>query len=152
MNSAQILLRPIILMFGAAVVTSCATPIQSQKNTYSYLGRVVGKGTDVVAEPRTRATNDPSAAVLDGMIRNPLGSVLHEALPKTKKVTYQQYTVALEQGDKINLRSYSTNIGVNDCVRVWIVGPGVSPVYLYAPEQAAIERASECSSAEQSRK
>jgi hypothetical protein len=63
-----------------------------------------------------------------------------------------QYTVALEQGDKINLRSYFTDIGVNDCVRVWIVGPGVSPVYLYAPEQAAIERASECSSPESSRK
>src|SRR5439155_25697385 len=92
----------------------------------------------------------PGAAVLDGMVRNPLASVLHEVLPKTKKVTYQQYTVALEQGEKLDLRSHAIDIEVNDCVRVWIVGPGVSPVYLYAPEQAAIERASKCASAEQS--
>src|SRR5438034_11230873 len=92
MNPAQILLHTIILMLGAVVVTSCATPIKSQKNTYSYLGRVVGKSTDLVTEPRTRATNDPSAAVLDGMVRNPLASVLHEVLPKTKKVPYQHET------------------------------------------------------------
>jgi hypothetical protein len=151
MNRTRIVGRPLIV-FVALSLCSCSTPIQSQKNTYSYLGRVIDRGTDVVTEPRSRVTNDPSAAVVDGMVRNPLASILHEALPNTKKVTYQQYTVALEQGEKLSLRSYSTDIEINECVRVWIVGPGVSPVYLYAPEQAAIERATECANAGQGRK
>jgi len=124
-------------------LTGCAGPIKSQKNAYSYLGRVVEKAEDTVTEPLSRATNDPTPSVLLGTV-GAGAAIAYEALPKTKKETYQRYKVALEQGETITLRSYVEGIAPNDCVRVWIAGPGVSPVYWYAPDQAQLERANEC--------
>jgi hypothetical protein len=98
---------------------------------------------DTVTEPRSRATNDPTSSVLLGTV-GPGASIAYEALPKTKKETYQRYKIALEQGETIILRSYVGDIAPNECVRVWIAGPGVSPVYWYAPDQAQLERATDC--------
>jgi hypothetical protein len=70
--------------------------------------------------------------------------IAYESLPKTKKETYQRYKVALEQGETITLRSYATDLVPNECVKVWILGPGVSPVYWYAPDQAQLEKSTDC--------
>lgn len=124
-------------------LAGCAAPIKEQKNAYSYLGRVVERVEDTVTEPRSRATNDPTSSVLLGTA-GPAAAIAYEALPKTKKETYQRYRIALEQGETIILRSYTTDITLNECVRVWIAGPGVSPTYWYAPDQAQLEKASNC--------
>lgn len=131
------------LMLVAASMIGCAGPIKSQKNAYSYLGRVVEKAEDTVTEPLTRATNDPTPSVLQART-GAAGVIAYELLPKTKKETYQRYKIALEQGESVTLRSYAKDISLNECVRVWIAGPGVSPVYWYAPDQAELERAAEC--------
>jgi hypothetical protein len=107
------------------------------------VGRVVEKGEEVVVEPLDRATNSPALAMREEMVRGPLGPVF-KLLPTTKSVNYQHYRVALDQGESVTLRSFDKTIDLNDCVRVWIAGPGISPVYLYAPDQAQVERATEC--------
>jgi len=57
---------------------------------------------------------------------------------------YQRYTVLLDLGEKVSLRSRVEDIAVGECVRVWIRGPGVSPVYLYDANQAEVEKANGC--------
>jgi len=102
-----------------------------------------------VVEPRSRATNDATGEVVRGIsgaaVVGPVAGIVYESLPKTKKEIYQRYKVALEQGEIITLRSYVTNLLPSECVKVWILGPGVSPVYWYAPDQAQIEKSKDCS-------
>lgn len=126
----------------AVLLASCAGSIKDQRNAYSYLGRIAEAAEDVVTEPRSRATNDPTPAGLRST--NPRAADIYDALPKTKKETYQRYKVALEQGETIILRSYVEGLAAGDCVRIWIAGPGLSPVYWYAPDQAQLERSTEC--------
>ena len=80
------------------------------------------------------------------------GAAMFEALESAKmqkaqsspRTEYQGYTVLLEQGEKVSLRSKVDAINVGDCVHVWIRGPGVSPVYLYAANQAELDKAAGC--------
>jgi hypothetical protein len=74
-----------------------------------------------------------------------VGAPIVESLTSTYGTKYQRYTVQLEMGEKVSLRSKRESISVGDCARVWIDGPGVSPVYLYAPDQAEIDKADGCS-------
>jgi hypothetical protein len=138
-----------LLAICNVVVAGCAGPIKSKPNAYSYLGRIGSKGEDVVVEPRSRNVNDREQSVagaqasVDPKYRQ-LAPVIYDLLPSTKTVRYQRYTVNLEREGEVSLRSYVTELQETDCVRVWILGPGVSPVYLYAPDQAEIERADGC--------
>lgn len=129
----------------AIALTGCSGPsVRSQQNTYSYLGKVIEKADDVDLSPPQ--PHPLSRDYYQSMYGRP-GAAVFDVLESTKsspKTKYQRYTVLLEQGEKISLRSKIENIVVGDCARIWIIGPGVSPVYLYAPDQAEIDKAQGC--------
>ena len=121
--------------------------VKSKGNAYSYLGRVVEGIDETVTEQYSRPSNNPLKWGFGAA-----GALVYEATKEgddnvieNKRSTYRRYKVALEQGEQITLRSHVTNIGPGDCVRVWIVGPGVSPVYWYGPDISQIEAADGCS-------
>ena len=126
------------LIAVAVLLSACA--VRSRQTAYTYLGRVVERSADVdLAQPST----DPSA--YHHQLFGVLGGPIVENLTSTHGTKYQRYTVQLEMGEKISLRSKREDIAVGDCARVWIDGPGVSPVYLYAPNLAQIDKADGCS-------
>jgi hypothetical protein len=117
---------------GCALLTSGCATVKDNRNAHSYLGTVVDKTEDVDLAPHP----------------HPWGKEVSGADELWTKFggrhKYRRYTVALEQGEKISLRAKAGDIGVSECVRVWIYGPGVSPAYLYEPDYSAIEKASGC--------
>jgi hypothetical protein len=132
----------------STMLDGCAAPssIKSKENAYSYLGRVVEAVDETVAEQRSRPSNNPLRWAFGAA-----GAMVYEAtkdgddnVVENKRSSYRRYKVALEQGEDITLRSHLSNIGAGDCVRVWIVGPGVSPVYWYGPDVSEIEVAGGC--------
>jgi len=113
--------------------------IKSNANAYSYLGRVVESVDETVTEQVSRPNLVPAV----------VGSVV-TVVPSGDNVivdrrsSYRRYKVALEQGEQITLRSRVSDIAAGSCVRVWIAGPGVSPVYWYDPDTSEIEMAQGC--------
>ena len=141
------LLQAVVVIAGL-VLNGCATttPVKSKGNAYSYLGRVVEGIDETVTEQHSRPSNNPLKWGFGAA-----GALVYEATKEgddnvieNKTSTYRRYKVALEQGEQITLRSYVPNIKPGDCVRVWITGPGVSPVYWYSPDISQIEAASGC--------
>ncbi len=148
LGAAMIRLAMAMLALTTLVV-GCSTPIRSQSNAYAYLGRVVDTGEDMVVEPRSREVNARENTIAAGERaagpnNRALASTMYDLLPQTKTARYHRYVVALEEGEQVSLRSHLTGLNKSDCVRVWILGPGTSPVYLYAPDQAEIEKAEGC--------
>jgi hypothetical protein len=141
----------VVTAIGAAVMlAACAAPIKTQANAYQYVGKVVERVDDVdlspsPANPQTADIYQPRS-VKEGVVAGATLGVMENVKIRAWR-EYQRYTVSLEQGEKVSLRSKVTDIGVGDCVRVWIRGPGVSPVYLYSVGQAEIEKATDCKSA-----
>jgi hypothetical protein len=128
------------------IVAGCTAPaIRSQPNAYSYLGKVIERTDDVDLSP-----TQPHPLSRDWYLQmyGPAGAAMYEALerskPTSRRTEYQRYTMVLEQGEKLSLRSKIGDINIGDCVRVWIRGPGVSPVYLYSADQAELEKAAGC--------
>lgn len=136
--------RTMVLMC-ALVLGGCGS-IKSKENSYSYLGRVVEAIDETVTEQYSRPSNNPLRWGFGAV-----GALVYEATKEgdgnvieDRRSSYRRYKVALEQGEQIILRSTVSNIGSGDCVRVWIAGPGVSPVYWYGPDVSEIEAASGC--------
>lgn len=143
----------LIVINSVLFLSACASPVKSKPNAYSYLGRVVEGIDETVTEQYIRPSYDPrkSEALKSGQF-GAVGIAIYEANKEgdntviaNKTSDYHRYKVALEQGEQITLRSYVPNIKPGDCVRIWIVGPGVSPVYWYSPNITQIEPASGCS-------
>jgi hypothetical protein len=137
-----------MVLICALVLGGCAAPgsIKSKENAYSYLGRIVEAIDETVTEQHSRPSNNPLRWGFGA-----IGALLYESIKEgddnvivNRRSTYRKYKVALEQGEQITLRSHVPNIGPGDCVRVWIVGPGVSPVYWYGPDISQIEAAEGC--------
>jgi hypothetical protein len=137
----------------ALLATACGTPaIRSQPNAYSYLGKVVERVDDVdlapapaPLQPLGREWYLQMYGVAGAAMFDALESAKTQKTPSSPRTEYQRYTVLLEeQGEKVSLRSKVDSINVGDCVRVWIRGPGVSPVYLYAANQAELDKAAGC--------
>jgi hypothetical protein len=137
---------------GAAAVVVCAlvlggcASIKSKSNAYAYLGRVVEATDETVTEQYSRPSNNPLRWGFGA-----LGALVYESTKEgddnvivDKRTSYRRFKVALEQGEQITLRSQVANIGSGECVRVWIIGPGVSPVYWYGPDVSEIEAAEGC--------
>lgn len=125
----------------ALILSGCGS-IKSQGNAYSYLGRVVETLDESVTEQVSRP----------GMVVVPVGPAVTvvpsgENVIVDRRSSYRRYKVALEQGEQITLRSRASNIPAGACVRVWIFGPGVSPVYWYDPDSSDIEMAQGCRAA-----
>lgn len=132
-------MKALFLLGCAAILGACS--VSSKQTAYSYLGRVVEKADDVdLAHPHT----DPSVRSYRETMFGSVGTHVAEQLTSPHGKKYQRYTVLLEMGEKVKLRSTRTGIEVGQCARVWIDGPGVSPVYLYAPDQAELEAAEGC--------
>ena len=129
-----------IVVITSITVAGCS--VSSKQSAYSYLGRVIEKTPDV---DLARPNPDPSVRANNQAMFGVAGAPIVESLTSTYGTKYQRYTVQLEMGEKVSLRSKRESISVGDCARVWIDGPGVSPVYLYAPDQAEIDRADGCS-------
>jgi hypothetical protein len=128
------------------VLGGCATPIKSREHAYSYLGRIVEATDETVTEQYSRPSSNPLRTAFGAV-----GALVYESTKKgddnvivNKSSTYREYKVALEQGEHIMVRSHVQDIGLGDCVRVWIIGPGVSPAYWYAPDASQIEAADGC--------
>lgn len=137
---------PLLAVFSALVLSGCGPSIKSKENSYSYLGRVVEAVDETVTEQFSRPSSNPLrwgfgafGALGYEVIKEGDGNVTVD-----KRSSYRRYKVALEQGEQITLRSSMANIGSGDCVRVWIAGPGVSPVYWYGPDVSEIEAAAGC--------
>jgi len=135
---------PIVLIF-TLVVGGCGS-IKSDENSYSYLGRVVEAIDETVTEQYSRPSDNPLRWGFGAV-----GALVYEATKEgngnvivDKRSTYRRYKVALEQGEQITLRSHVSSIASGACVRVWIAGPGVSPVYWYGPDVSEIEAADGC--------
>ena len=140
--------RVLAICLAAIFVASCAPSIRSQKNAYSYLGRIVERTDDVdLAPPQPHPLGRDYYLMQYGLA----GAAMFEAFEATRsspRTEYQRYTVLLEQGEKMTLRSKRQDLGPGDCARVWIYGPGVSPTYLYMPDTAEIDKAVECKGAQ----
>jgi hypothetical protein len=137
------------LVLSCALALGGCGSIKSKENAYSYLGRVVEATDETVTEQYSRPSNNPLRWGFGA-----LGALVYEATKEgdgnvtvDKRNSYRRYKVVLEQGEQITLRSHVSNIGSGDCVRVWIVGPGVSPVYWYGPDVSEIEAAQGCRAA-----
>ena len=136
------------VLICALVLGGCGS-IKSKENAYSYLGRVVEATDETVTEQYSRPSNNPlrwgfgavGALVYEGTKEGDGNEIVD------KRSSYRRYKVALEQGEQITLRSHGSNMGSGDCVRVWITGPGVSPVYWYGPDVSEIEAAQGCRAA-----
>ena len=127
----------------ACVLCGCGS-IKSKENAYSYLGLVVEATDEAVTEQVSRPN---PLSVAFGVVGHAIAQAANEGdsnVTVDRKSTYRRYKVALEQGEQITLRSYVSNIGAGTCVRVWILGPGISPVYWYAPDASEIEVAQGC--------
>jgi len=122
------------------VLSGCGS-IKSKGNAYSYLGRVVEYLDETVTEQVSRPELFP---VVVGSVVTVVPSGSNVIVDRRK--SYRRYKVALEQGEQITLRSRVSNIAAGSCVRVWIAGPGVSPVYWYDPDTSEIETAQGCRS------
>ena len=133
----------------SVLILSCGAPaIRSQANAYQYLGKVVERVADVDLAPpadRTSQYRYPVQNAKEGLIAGATLSALDKFKTKPNS-EYQRYTVLLDQGEKVSLRSRVDDIAVGECVRVWIRGPGTSPIYLYAADQAEVEKARGCKS------
>jgi hypothetical protein len=113
--------------------------IKSSAGAYSYMGRVVESMDETVTEQVSRPELVP-------MVVGPVVTAVPtgENVIVDRRSSYRRYKVALEQGEKITLRSRVSNIAAGSCVRVWIAGPGVSPTYWYDPDTSEIEMAQGC--------
>lgn len=131
-----------VVVAVAALTAIAGCSVSSKQSAYSYLGRVIEKTPDV---DLARPNPDPSVRAQNQATFGVVGAPIVESLTSTYGTKYQRYTVQLEMGEKVSLRSKRESISVGDCARVWIDGPGVSPVYLYAPDQAEIDKADGCS-------
>lgn len=131
--------RAFATMTLAALIGGCS--VSSKQTAYTYIGRVVERIPDV---DLARPNPDSSVRANNQTMFGAIGAPIVESLTSTYGTTYQRYTVQLEMGEKVSLRSKRAGIAVGDCARVWIDGPGVSPVYLYAPNQAEIDKADGC--------
>ena len=136
-----------LLICGALVLGGCAS-IKSKENAHSYLGRVVEAIDETVTEQVSRPN---PLSVAFGVVGNVVANATNDGdgnVIVNKQSTYRRFKVALEQGKQITLRSYVSSINAGSCVRVWITGPGVSPVYWYGPDVSEIEVAQDCRAAE----
>jgi len=125
----------------ALVLGGCGS-IKSKGNAYSYLGRVVETLDETVTEQVSRPNQVPVTIGSVVTVVPGGGNVIVD-----RRSSYRRYKVALEQGEQITLRSRVSNIEAGSCVRVWIAGPGVSPVYWYDPDTSEIEMAQDCRAA-----
>lgn len=130
-----------ILVCVALSILLGGCSVRSQQNAYTYLGRVVEKVDDV---DLARPNPDPSVRAYNQTMFGVGGAPVVEGLTSSYGTKYQRYTVLLDMGEKISLRSKREGIALGDCARVWVAGPGVSPVYLYAPDQAELDKAEGC--------
>jgi hypothetical protein len=138
---------PMVLAW-ALVLGGCGS-IKSKDNAHSYLGRVVEAIDETVTEQHSRPSSNPLRWGFGA-----LGALVYEATKEgdgnvivDKRSSYRRYKIALEQGEQITLRSHVSNIRSGECVRVWISGPGVSPVYWYGPDVSEVEAAEGCHAA-----
>jgi|SRR6266850_1226616 len=132
----------------SVVVVSCGTPaIRNQPNAYQYLGKVVERVDDVDLSPPPDAPASQykygAQTAKEALVAEATVAALEKFKTKPSR-EYQRYTVLLDLGEKVSLRSRVEDIAVGECVRVWIRGPGVSPVYLYDANQAEVEKANGC--------
>jgi hypothetical protein len=134
-----------IVLICALVLSGCGS-VKTKGNAYSYLGRVIEATDETVTEQYSRPSNNPLRWAFGAA-----GAAAYEATKEgdgnvvvDKRSSYRRYKIALEQGEQITLRSQVSTIGSGDCVRVWITGPGVSPVYWYGPDVSEIETAEGC--------
>ena len=131
-------------MCGALVLAGCAASIKSNGNAHAYLGRVVEAIDETVTQQVSRP-NPLSTAF--GLVGHTIAKATNDGDPNVivdRRSTYRRYKVALEQGEQITLRSHVSSIAAGSCVRIWILGPGVSPVYWYEPDASEIEAAQGC--------
>lgn len=127
-------------LLGCIVILG-ARSLSSKQTAHSYLGRVVEEADDM---DLAQTHEDPSVRSYRETMFGVVGKRMVDKLTSTYGTKYRRYTVLLEMGEKVSVRSKRDGITVGQCARVWIDGPGVSPVYLYAPDQAEIEAAEGC--------
>ena len=127
----------------ALVLSGCGS-VKTKQNAYSYLGRVTAVTDETVTEQVIRPNLISTAGEAGVVVGHKPANDGRGSIVVDRRSSYRRYKVALEQGEQITLRSHVSTISAGNCVRVWILGPGVSPVYWYEPDSSEIEAAQGC--------